>query len=166
MSRLSLSNVIDCLEAEFQASKDTYLTELPLEYEEGRPLECLEVLSVEDSLVVGPPLLESSILEETSEITAEDVPLSVRQSEDTSDELTGVPQSTQQTEIISGVSDVVELELSAEDKKENILVDRFIQQTCGCKGGPKKTPCSSLFSKEILAEYRSNCLQLSNSQLD
>ena len=55
----------------------------------------LEVVSVETSLVLGPPLLELSALEEANEIIAEDVLLPVCQAEDTAVHVCGILQFSQ-----------------------------------------------------------------------
>ena len=41
-----------------------------------------------------------------------------------------------------------------------------MDKTCGCKGGPAKTPCNKLFSKEVVKNYRSDCFALTREQLD
>ena len=45
-------------------------------------------------------------------------------------------------------------------------INHFIEQTCVYSAGPKKSLCSSLFSRDTLLEYRGNCLQLINMELD
>ena len=44
----------------------------------------------------------------------------------------------------------VRVELSFEDKEEDDTIAKFIAETCGCTLGPKKSPCSSLLSRDTV----------------
>ena len=83
---------------------------------------------LDDSLEVGQPLLESTVLEE--EASFDDVPL---------DSSFGHQINTD-----------VALELSDEDKKEQGTVDEFMEKTCGCKFGPD-------YWLRVIALTASNC---------
>ena len=61
---------------------------------------------------------------------------------------------------------MVRVELSFEDKEEDDDIVKFIAETCGCTVGPKKSPCSSLLSRDTITVTRSNCLQLTQSDAD
>ena len=41
-----------------------------------------------------------------------------------------------------------------------------MNSTCGCKMGPKSSPCSTLLSKETIERYRAESLELSRDELD
>ena len=60
----------------------------------------------------------------------------------------------------------VEIESSAEDTREKQALDDFFKKTCTCKCGPQKKPCPTQFSQDVVEQYRSNCHQLTSSQLD
>ena len=53
-----------------------------------------------------------------------------------------------------------------DDEREEKFIDDFLARECGCILGPKKSPCSKLFSRSELSATRMNCLELSNSELD
>lgn len=53
-----------------------------------------------------------------------------------------------------------------EAEKEQECVDKFVRESCGCEFGSKLTPCSSLFSKELIIDQREKCLELEKSELD
>ena len=58
------------------------------------------------------------------------------------------------------------IERSFEDKEEEEAIRRFVELTCGCNLGPKKTPCSNQLSLSTISQTRNNCLQLTRSELD
>ena len=60
----------------------------------------------------------------------------------------------------------VAVDSSFEDKKEEETIQAFIEESCCCSLGPKKTPCSSQLSLSTISQARNNCLQLSHSELD
>lgn len=53
-----------------------------------------------------------------------------------------------------------------EDEAEMTLVNNFIAAGCNCSLGPKKSPCSLLFSKETISAIRMNCLEMTSEELD
>lgn len=59
-----------------------------------------------------------------------------------------------------------EFDLSISDQGEAERVEEFFSETCGCKLGPKSTPCSSLLCRELLVTRRNDCIQLESSELD
>ena len=67
--------------------------------------------------------------------------------------------------IMSDSSDEEEA-VSAHDDKEEKSVDDFLAGGCGSLLGPKKSPCSKLFSRSEISATRMNCLELSNTELD
>lgn len=48
-----------------------------------------------------------------------------------------------------------------DDHREERVVNDFLATGCGCSLGPKKSPCSKLFSRSALTDTRMNCLELS-----
>ena len=52
------------------------------------------------------------------------------------------------------------------DFEEQRMVNKFANESCGCKLGPKDTPCSSQLTKETILEHRENCLELDKVELD
>ena len=50
--------------------------------------------------------------------------------------------------------------------EEKAKVDHFTAKTCNCHFGPKSTPCSTLFDREIIAKTRMNCREMNKTQLD
>jgi hypothetical protein len=65
-----------------------------------------------------------------------------------------------------GDAEEVQIIQSKEDEDEVQEIERFIHETCGCKIGSSKRPCSHQFPKELISTYRSDCLQMSKEQLD
>ena len=53
-----------------------------------------------------------------------------------------------------------------EFEKEKQHVCKFMTQTCGCKLGPKLTPCSNVFSRENIIDQRERCFELEKFELD
>ena len=49
--------------------------------------------------------------------------------------------------------------------EEKAKVDNFTAKTCNCHFGPKSTPCSTLFDREIIAKTRMNCREMNKAQL-
>ena len=45
-------------------------------------------------------------------------------------------------------------------------VEDFIRSTCGCKLGPRDSPCSSFLSKQTIEKCRADNLELSRDELD
>ena len=50
------------------------------------------------------------------------------------------------------------LDVSLEDASEVSAVSKFISETCGCELGPKKVPCSTYLTKDIIVQCRACCL--------
>ena len=69
------------------------------------------------------------------------------------------------TSFVYEASDV-ELEKSREDTLEVDCVETFMNSTCGCKMGPKSSPCSILLTRNALERYRSESLELPRDELD
>ena len=69
------------------------------------------------------------------------------------------------TSFVNEASDV-DLERSREDALEVESVETFIKSTCGCKLGPKSSPCCTVFTKEAIERYRAESLELSRDELD
>ena len=66
----------------------------------------------------------------------------------------------------SSVFDSAELEPRATDIEEQQKIDSFMEKYCGCTNGPKKSPCSKFFPREVVASSRDNCAQLRTRELD
>ena len=142
MSRISLTDVLRRLDEEFNEAEELYSTERLEDEDDIEDLRQIDPLYTDESLVVDQPLLESSVVE-----CFEDVDMiSVAQN-----------QSGLSEDVVMESSGTVGLESSVEDEEESRRIDHFIEQTCGCTTGLKKSPCSSLFSRDILLEYRGNC---------
>ena len=60
----------------------------------------------------------------------------------------------------------VHLEDSLEDISETGSIEAFINNTCGCKIGPKSSPCSKLITKDTIVKFRNENMELSNDELD
>ena len=58
-----------------------------------------------------------------------------------------------------------EIELTASDEQENDSVSKFFENTCKCIRLYGK-PCSSNVCKDVLIEYRRNCLETPKTELD
>jgi len=56
--------------------------------------------------------------------------------------------------------------VSRMDKLESQRVNKMVNETCGCKLGPKGTACSPQFSRDVITEQRDNCAELSKEALD
>ena len=151
MSRISLTDVLRRLDEEFDETEELYSTERLENDNDIEDLRQMDPLSTDESFVVDQPLLELSVVECFEDVDA----ISVAQN-----------RSGLSEDIVMESSGTVGLESSVEDEEESRRIDHFIEQTCGCTTGPKKSPCSSLFSRDILLEYRGNCLQLTSSELD
>jgi hypothetical protein len=52
------------------------------------------------------------------------------------------------------------------DNMEDAAVDDFIKTTCQCNFGPRKTPCSLQFSRELIVSTRLNCIEMTKAELD
>ena len=62
--------------------------------------------------------------------------------------------------------ELVEIESSFEDRTEQVKVDDFLSESCGCKLGPHHVACSSVVSKGAIVHTRNNCLQMTRVELD
>lgn len=123
MSRLSLSEVLDRLEEEFEEAESSYLAEKPPTVDEFEDNSTSKPVQLDDSFVLDSPLLESSVLEDIEEESFED--------ED-------VAHCSSRTDLDNtNSSGEVEVEVSIDDEEEEKKIDRFIKQTCGCVYGPK-----------------------------
>ena len=151
MSCKSLTDVIRQLNEEFDEAEGLYSAEVLQDEDDIEDTSRVNPLSMDESLVLGPPLLESSLVQSYEEVQA----ISTSES-----------QSGLSEDIVTESSGTVALESSVEDEEERRNVDQFIQNSCGCTTGPKKSPCSRLFGQDILMEYRGNCLQMSSAELD
>ena len=60
----------------------------------------------------------------------------------------------------------VEIESSFDNQSEQMKVDQFLAQSCGCKLGPQGAACSNIVSKESIMQSRNNCLQMTGHELD
>ena len=60
----------------------------------------------------------------------------------------------------------IQPDLSDIDTSEVEKVSMFIDKGCGCKLGPKNSPCSSVIARELAVQCRNNCQQLESSELD
>lgn len=60
----------------------------------------------------------------------------------------------------------IDVETSLEDTSERESVETFITSTCGCKIGPKSSPCSSVLSRDTIVKYRMESLELTRDELD
>ena len=60
---------------------------------------------------------------------------------------------------------ISEVDMSTSDQSEAERVEEFFSESCGCKLGPKNTPCPSALCKE-LGVTRNDCIQLERSELD
>ena len=155
MSRFSLSTVLETLEDEFEEAEKSYYPNC-MDGEEKSSFEESEELTVPtmgrhsdpaaDSEGLGPPLLESTILN-----TSEDLCESL---------------VTMESDFEGPTNVEIEFESSAEDAKEKQALDDFFQATCDCKCGPQKKACSTQFSRDVVERYRANCHQLTSAQLD
>ena len=61
---------------------------------------------------------------------------------------------------------LVSRENQVQKTREKQALDNFFKKTCTCKCGPQKKTCSTQFSRDIVEQYRSNCYQLTSSQLN
>ena len=61
---------------------------------------------------------------------------------------------------------VVEVDNSREDLAEIDTVEEFMSSTCGCKIGPKSTPCCTFLTRDTIEKYRSDNLDLTRDELD
>ena len=52
----------------------------------------------------------------------------------------------------------LELEKSREDTLEHESVETFMNSTCGCKLGPKSSPCCILLTRDAIERYRAKSL--------
>ena len=168
MSRLSLMETLQLLEKEFEEAESSY--SLDSRVEQG--VVDVEWTVDEDLEVISPPSVEESELPTEDTVILGDPILSqpVMASSFVNDDSTSPlePSMIEVPESFSSAPDqaVVRLELSDEDKKEVDVVESFMDKTCGCKGGPAKTPCSMLFIKDVVMSYRSDCFALKREQLD
>ena len=78
--------------------------------------------------------------------------------------VTPEPASTSQLSV-QEASDVT-IDSSMEDFNEKESVERFVSMTCGCKYGPKGSPCSSSLTKATIHKCRADNLELSRDELD
>ena len=70
--------------------------------------------------------------------------------------------------------DVIDLTVNADiyvdtrplNHKEDQKVDSFVFKTCGCAMETEMDACSKQFSREQIAWYRNNCLQMTRSELN
>ena len=62
--------------------------------------------------------------------------------------------------------ELVKIESSFEDRTEQVKVDDFLSESCGCKLGPHRVACSSVVSKVAIVQTRNNCLQMTRAELD
>ena len=155
MSYFSLLAVLETLEDEFEGAEKSYYLNY-MDGEEKSSFEESEELTVPtmgchsdaaaDFEDLGPPLLESTVLD-----TSEDVCESL---------------VTMENDFEGPTSIEIEFESSAEDAKEKQVLDDFFQTTCDCKCGPQKKACSTQFSRDVVERYRANCHQLTSAQLD
>ena len=60
--------------------------------------------------------------------------------------------------------ELVETESSFENRTEQMKVDEFFSESCGCKWGPCSVACSSVISKEAVIQTRNNCLQMTKNE--
>jgi hypothetical protein len=55
---------------------------------------------------------------------------------------------------------------SMEDESAQKCVEAFVRSTCGCKLGPRDSPCSSFLTKETIEKCRADNLELGKDELD
>ena len=168
MSRLSLMETLQLLEKEFEEAESSYSLDsrveqgvVNVEWTVDKDLEVISPPSVEeselpteDTVILGDPILSQPVMASSfvnDDSTSPLEPLMIE-----------VPESFS----LAPDQAIVRLELSDEDKKEVDVVESFMDKTCGCKGGPAKTPCSMLFIKDVVMSYRSDCFALTREQLD
>ena len=60
----------------------------------------------------------------------------------------------------------VDFHFSECDSSERSKVQAFVTKTCGCAHGYKGSPCSSTIQVEDIVDCRSNCAELSLTELD
>ena len=61
---------------------------------------------------------------------------------------------------------LVKIKSSFEDRTEQVKVDDFLSESCGCKLGPHHIACSSVVSKVAIVQTRNICLQMTRVELD
>ena len=61
--------------------------------------------------------------------------------------------------------ELVKIESSLENRTEQVKVDDFLSESCGCKSGPHHVACSSVVSKGAIVQTRNNCLQMTRLSL-
>ena len=62
--------------------------------------------------------------------------------------------------------ELVEIKSSFEDRTEQVKVDDFLSESCGCKLGPHHVACSSVVSKGAIVHTRNNDLQMTRVELN
>ncbi len=60
----------------------------------------------------------------------------------------------------------VDLDWSLEDISEAESTETFIANTCGCKMGPKNSPCSKLLTTNTIVKFRNESRELPKHELD
>ncbi len=60
----------------------------------------------------------------------------------------------------------VDLDRSLEDISEAESTETFIANSCGCKMGPKNSPCSKLLTKNTIVKFRNESIDLPKHELD
>ena len=173
MSCLFLMKMLQLSEKEFEEAESSYSLDsreeqgvVDVEWTEAEDLEVISPPSVEeaklpteDTVILGDPILPQPVM--ASKFVNDDS-ISLCQVQSLQTLMIEVPES------FSSAPDqaVIRLELSDDDKKEVDVVKSFKDKTCGCKGGPAKTPCSMLFKEDVVMSYRSDCFALTREQLD